>query len=108
MSFSDLMVTLKHDADGVKKAMAGFFERCSIEKYSLLEIGTACKKLLARVDEWAVANHVDTDDIMAVFLQTLSLFGQPGKDGKEISGYVSLISMSIERKSYGDEYLLRK
>lgn len=104
----DLMVTLKYDADGVKKAMAGFFERCSIEKYSLLEIGTACKKLLARVDEWAVANHVDTDDIMAVFYRRYRFLDSLEKMEKEISGYVSLISMSIERKSYGDEYLFEE
>ncbi len=104
----DLMVTLKYASDGVKKAMAEFFERCSIEKYSLLEIGNACKKLLTRVDEWAVANHVETDDIMAVFYRRYRFLEELEKMEKEISGYVSLISMSIERKSYGSEYLFEE
>ena len=103
-----LMRTLKYEQDGVKKAMGVFFERFSIERDSLLEIGTACKKLLAKVDEWAVENQVDTDDIMAVFYQRYRFLDQLEKMEKEISGYVNLISLSIRRKSYGDDYLYER
>ena len=104
----NLLLTLKYEQDGVKKAMEAFFGRFSVERDSLLEIGAACKKLLARVDEWAVENQVDTDDIMAVFYQRYRFLESLEKMEKEISGYVNLISLSIRRKSYGDDYLYER
>ena len=102
----NILRTIKYEQDGVKKGTSVFFNRFSLDKDSLLDIGSACKKLLSRVDEWAVENQVDTDDIMAVFYQRYHFLDNLEKIEKEISGYVNLISLSIRRKSYGSEYYM--
>lgn len=104
----NILRTIKYEQDGVKKGTSVFFNRFSLDKDSLLDIGSACKKLLSRVDEWAVENQVDTDDIMAVFYQRYHFLDNLEKIEKEISGYVNLISLSIRRKSYGSEYLYER
>lgn len=104
----DLMVILKYESDGCKKAMKRFFSRFDIQRDSLLDIGNSCKKLLSWVDEWAVENQVDTDDIMAVFYHRYHFLEDIDKMEKEISGYVNLIALSIQRKTYDNEYVYEK
>lgn len=101
----DILVGIKYSPGQEQGIMQKFFSGFSVEKDSLLEIGTACKKLLGRVDEWAVQNQVDTDDIMSVFYRRYRFQEDLDKMEKEVSGYVSLISLSIRRKSYGDDYI---
>lgn len=100
----DLMVAFKYETEGSHKAMKQFFTRFSIEKDTLREIGASCKRLLARIDEWAVENQVETDDIMSVFYTRYRFCDDLTKMEKEISGYANLISLSIQRKSYSDDY----
>lgn len=82
---------------GSHKAMQQFFERFSIETDTLREIGDSCKKILSRIDEWAVENQVETDDIMNVFYTRYRFCNDLTKMEKEISGYANLISLSIQQ-----------
>ena len=101
----DLMVTFKYETEGSHKAMQQFFERFSIETDTLREIGDSCKKILSRIDEWAVENQVETDDIMSVFYTRYRFCNDLTKMEKEISGYANLISLSIQRKNHSDDYI---
>ena len=101
----DLMVTFKYETEGSHKAMQQFFERFSIETDTLREIGDSCKKILSRIDEWAVENQVETDDIMSVFYTRYRFCNDLTKMEKEISGYANLIALSIQRKNHSDDYI---
>lgn len=104
----DIMVALKYSRESQQEVLRSFFERFSVEKDTLQDMGSACRKLLARVDDWAVQNQVETDDIMGIFYRRYRYLVNTEKMEKEISGYISLISMSIERKSYGEDYLYER
>lgn len=101
----DMMVLLKYGKDNQDKALKQFFGKLSEEDHSLRDIGDACGRLLAKVDDWAISNKVETDDIMGLFYRRYRYQRDLEKIQKEISGYIHLISMSIERKSYGDDYI---
>lgn len=101
----NLMVMIKYDPEGSQKAMKQFFDRFSIERDTLNEIGDACRRILSRIDEWAVENQVETDDIMGVFYQRYRFCDDLIKMEKEISGYANLISLSVQRKSCSDDYI---
>ena len=101
----DMMVLLKYGTDNQDKALKQFFGKLSEEDHSLRDIGDACGRLLAKVDDWAISNKVETDDIMGLFYRRYRYQRDLEKIQKEISGYIHLISMSIERKSYGDDYI---
>ncbi|MDO4273629.1 MAG: response regulator [Eubacteriales bacterium] len=101
----NIMVDLKYNNKNQNSILRSFFQRFCIQRDTLLDIGNACKKLLTRVDDWAVQNHVETDDIMAVFYIRYRYLESLEKMEKEISGYINLILLSIQRKSYGDDYL---
>lgn len=100
----NLMVMIKYEPEGSQKAMKRFFERFSTQD-TLKDIGASCKKILSRIDEWALENQVETDDIMGVFYQRYRFCDSIEKMEKEISGYANLISLSIQRKSYSDDYI---
>lgn len=101
----NIMVTMKYNRENQAQELQNFFRRFSIEKYSLRDIGNACRRLLNKVDDWAVQNQVETDDVMAVFYRRYRYQKSLEKMEKEISGYINLISMSIQRKSYDDDYI---
>lgn len=101
----DLMVKFKYEKEGSHKAMQQFFKRFSIEEDTLREIGDSCKRILSRIDEWAVENQIETDDIMSVFYTRYRFCDDLNKMEKEISGYANLISLSIQRKNYSDDYI---
>ncbi len=103
--YKDIMVALKYGKEGKARALNSFFGSLSVEKYSLRDMGHAVRKLLARVDDWALQNQVETDDIMGVFYRRYRFQSNLEKMQKEISGYINLIAMSIERKSCGDDYV---
>ena len=104
----DLMVALKYETEGSHKAMQQFFERFSVEKDTLREIGDSCKRILNRIDEWAVENQVETDDIMSVFYTRYRFCNDLVKMEREISGYANLISLSIHRKNFSDDYVFEQ
>lgn len=104
----DIMVHIKYDVEERRRLLQVFFQRFDIQRDSLLEIGATCQKLLAKVDEWAVQNQVETDDIMNIFYCRYRFCDNLEKMEKEIFGYINLIALSISRRSYGDDYLYEK
>lgn len=101
----DAMLAMKHNKERKAKSFDSLFSRFDIEKYTLRDIGYAVKKILARVDAWALQNQVETDDIMSVFYRRYRYQTNLEKMEKEIMGYINLIAMSIERKNGSEEYV---
>lgn len=101
----DVMVALKYNKEKKDLILKKFFQGFNIEKHTLRDIGFAVKMLLSRVDDWALQNQIETDDIMGVFYKRYRCQSNLEKMEKEVSGYINLITMSVERKNGSSEYI---
>ena len=76
-----------------------------LSKHTLGVIGNTCENLIDKVNDYAVQNNTETDDIMSVFYRRYMFQPNLEKMQKEISGYVILILNSIRMASQESDLL---
>ena len=101
----NLFRRLKYQNQDTKELLDDFFGGMDLSKHTLGVIGNTCENLIDKVNDYAVQNNTETDDIMSVFYRRYMFQPNLEKMQKEISGYVILILNSIRMASQESDLL---
>lgn len=101
----NLFRRLKYQSQNTKELLDDFFNGMDLSKHTLGVIGNTCENLINKVNDYAVQNNTETDDIMSVFYRRYMFQSSLEKMQKEISGYVILILNSIRMASQESDLL---
>lgn len=97
-SMADRVRRMKYNTLDCAGIMDSFFSNIDIRKYSLGDIRKTCGYIVKSINEYAVSEGVETDDIMRFFDTRYIFEDDIQKMKKEISGYICLIMTSISGK----------
>lgn len=92
----NIFFNLKYHPDKSNDILTKFIDEINAANHTLGEIGDLCGSLIHMVNDYAVRNKTETDDIMKVFYKRYLFCGSIEKIRKEISGYIILILQSIQ------------
>lgn len=98
-----IFTKLKYDVIHARGIMNKFFEDLFEQTDRLDIIGNECQRLISRINEYATANHIETEDIMQKFYHRYLFCDGIKKIENEISGYITLVLNSMEISETGGE-----
>lgn len=94
-TMDDWVRRMKYNTLECSRIMDFFFDNIDIRQFSLGNIRNTCGYIVRNINEYAVSQGVETDDIMRFFDTRYIFEDDIQKMKKEISGYISLIVTSI-------------
>lgn len=107
-SIQDLFLSMRYDIDAIPGLLKGFFGRLEQADATFAVLFTECNRLLALVNEYAMQNAVEINEIMDVFEQRYFCDTNLTRAEREITGYIKLVFCSLQSSSSSQLVQLEK